>query len=48
MKNTLKINVMICYKVRRNLYFHPFGLNGNPPCAKFKNRIEFLNEFLLN
>lgn len=24
MRNTLKINVMICYKVRRNLYFHPF------------------------
>lgn len=30
MKKTLKINVMICYKVRQNLYFHPFRLNGNP------------------
>lgn len=48
MRNTLKINVRICYKVRRILYFYPFRLNGNPPCAKLKNRIELLNEFLLN
>ena len=31
MRNALKINVMICYKVRQNLYFNPFRLNGNPP-----------------
>ena len=30
MRNALKINVMISYKVRQNLYFHPFLLNGNP------------------
>lgn len=30
MINALKINVMICYKVRQNLYFRPFRLNGNP------------------
>lgn len=39
MRNALKINVMICYKVRLDLYFHPFRLNGNLPRAKFKIRI---------
>lgn len=39
MRNALKINVMICYKVRRILYFHPFLLNGTTPFAKSKNRI---------
>lgn len=48
MRNALKIKVVIYYKVRRNLYFHPFRLNGNAPRAKFKNKIETLNGFLLN
>ena len=48
MRNTLKIKVMIYYKVRWNLYFHPFRLNGNAPRVKFKNKIETLDEFLLN
>lgn len=30
MRNALKTNVVICYKVRQNLYFRPFRLNGNP------------------
>ncbi len=36
MGNALKIKVMICYKVRCNLYFHSFLLNGNQRWVIFK------------